>query len=70
MASFEDELDVLARNMPSEADSPHTKGGNITELTSLLSISFVEKAQKPPPQLLKTESVGKSFSDSLEKSGG
>ena len=70
MASFEDKLDALASNMPSEADSPHTKGGNITELTSLPSISFVEKAQKPPPQSLKTESVGKSFSDSLEISGG
>ena len=47
ISDFEAELDALASNLPSGANSPYTKGGCINELTSLLSISFAKKDVKP-----------------------
>ena len=70
MSDFEAELDALASNLPSEANLPYTKGDCINKLTLLLSISFAEKDVKPRFQSVKLESVGKSFSESLKKTGG
>jgi hypothetical protein len=69
MSSFEAELDALATNLPLKASLPYTRGGTITELISLPSISFAEKDKKPLFQEVKHELLGKSISESSLKTG-